>query len=201
MKTKPSRTSLDETKKRRGKLILPLFLGAILVLSTFAIIFSGPSPDTGQSYTYNNLYFRLTPQGWEATVQGQPLTLRHGPQELETLYQNFSLQQITTLRSVQKIYLSTHPGEPAQEAVRELYLHSTPLSPLQFACVADVEGCGDLPIKTCSDASDTTAVVLYRIGEETSFTVDNHCYTVIAPTVTILTQMTDIFIYYLYGVF
>mgnify|MGYP001563237249 CR=1 FL=1 len=129
------------------------------------------------------------------------MILRYGPQELEGLYQNLSLQQITTLRSVQKIYLSTSPGEPVQEAVRELYLHSTPLAPVQLACVADIEGCGDLPIKTCSDSSDTVAVLLYRIGEETSFTVNNHCYTVVAPTAQALTQLTDSFIYYLYGVF
>ena len=179
-----------------------MFLAGILLLSTFAIIFSGPSQqDIASSYKYKDSTFRLTAQGWESTVQGQPLVLSNGPQALETLSTTFPFSSATSLLGLQKIYLSSMPPEPVQEALRELYLNSNILAPVTLSCVADVAGCEELPIKTCTDATATVGVVLFRLGEQESMTVDKTCITLIANTTASLTQMTDTLIYSLYGVF
>ena len=199
MKTKPIRSS-DKSSNTK-KLFVPLFLAGILLLSTFAIIFSGPSQDTTSSYTYKDYTFRLTAQGWESTLQGQPLVLRHGPQALETLFTQFSFSSATSLLGLQKVYLSSLPPEPVQEALRELYLNSNILPPATLSCVADAPGCEELPLKSCSDATATTGVIIFRLGEQDSMTVDTTCITLIANTTASLTQMTDTMIYSLYGGF
>lgn len=201
MKTKPVRSPQQESSAKKRKLFLPLFLGGLMVLSTFAIIFSGPSQTSSTSYTYHDLSFRLTAQGWESTLQGQSLLLRHGPEELASLFPQYPFLAAASFPTLQKIYASTLPDEPAQEAVRDFYLNSYLLPPISFACAADVPGCESLPLKTCRDATDTTGVVLFRIGEATSFTVDGTCVSLTAPTSSALTQLTDTWIYTLYGVF
>lgn len=170
-------------------------------MSTFAIIFSGPSQSSTSSYKYHGIYFRLTPQGWESTVQGQSLVLRYGPQELESLYFDFPYAASLSLSSLQKLYLSTIPGEPIQEALRDFYLQRTILPPVTLACVTDVAGCEELPVKTCADATETVGVVIFQLGDQDALTVDRTCVTLVANTTASLTQMTDKLIYFLYGVF
>jgi len=199
MKTKPSRSL--ELRPQKKKWVLPAFLGGLLVLSTFAIIFSGPGQSSTSSYKYHDIYFRLTPQGWESTVQGQPLVLRYGPKELESLYPDFPYAASLFLLSLQKLYLSTLPGEPIQEALRDFYLQSAVLPPVTLACVVDVSGCEELPVKGCADATETIGVVIFRVGDEDALTVDRTCVTLVANTTTSLTQMTDTLLYFLYGVF
>lgn len=172
-----------------------------MILSTFAIIFSGPSETPQPSYTYKDISFRLTARGWESTIQGQPVTLRYGPQELETLSSQFSFSSATFLLSLQKIYLSTLPNEPFQEAARELYAQNTFLPSLSLACLEDVAGCESLPLKTCQDATAAAGVVVFRVQEPEQITVKETCVTLQAPTATRLTQMSDTLLYTLYGVF
>ncbi len=199
MKTKPVRSLQEPSKKK--KLFLPLFLGGLMVLSTFAIIFSGPSETSTTSYTYHDRSFRLTAQGWESTLQGQNLILRNGPQELTSYSTQFPFATAASFLGLQKLYASTMPDEPSQEAIRDFYLNSNILPPITFACVADVAGCESLPLKTCADATATVGVVLFRIGEPLSFSADGTCATLMAPTPSELTQLTDAWLYTLYGVF
>jgi len=198
MKTKPTRSE-EPTSKR--KLFLPLFLGGLMVLSTFAIIFSGPSQPSTLDYTYHDIYFQSTPQGWQSTVQGLPLVLQHGPQALESLYSDLSFTPATSLLGLEKLYVSSLPPEPAQEAMRDLYLNSNTLPPISFSCIADIVGCEELPIKTCKDASASIGVVIFRLGETEEFTTEGTCVTLTANTTLALTQMTDKLIYTLYGVY
>ena len=200
MKTKPSRSFASESPTKK-KLFLPLFLGGLLVLSTFAIIFSGPAETPVQSYTYHDTSFRLTPQGWESTVQGQPLILRHGPKELESLYPQFPFSSSATLLGLQKIYLSYLPNTLVEEALRDLYLNSNILPPATLSCLEDREGCETLPVKSCKDATAGIGVIVFHLGEQDAMTVDGTCVTLTANTTTTLTQMTDTLVYTLYGVF
>ncbi|GEM_PF-3406269 len=199
MKTKPTRSQQEHSTKK--KLLLPLFLGGIMILSTFAIIFSGPSETAQPSYTYNDISFRLTSKGWESTLQGQQVTLRYGPQELEPLSSQFPFSSATSLLSLEKMYISTLPNEPFQEAARELYSQATLLPLMSLACLEDVSGCESLPIKTCSDATSSLGVVVFRLKEPELVTVEGTCVTLEAPTATRLTQMSDTLLYALYGIF
>ena len=172
-----------------------------MVLSTFAIIFSGPSQTSSSSSTYKDISFRLTAQGWESTLQGQSILLRHGPEELASLFSQHSFLAAASFPTLQKIYVSTLPDEPVQEAVRDFYLNSYLLPPISFSCAADAPGCESLPLKTCRDATAAMGVVLFRIGDPSSFAVEGSCVTLTAPTSSALTQLADTWVYTLYGVF
>lgn len=198
MKTK-QRPSLVEPKSKK-RFFLPLFLGFIMVLSTFAIIFSGPGDDSSQVYKYKDTYFRKTNRGWEASYQGQELVFQYGPEELASLFPDSNLKTFTALRSLEKIYISTLPGEQVQPAMRELYAHGNSLPLLTFACVEDREECGDMPVKDCTAASDTTAVLILRLGNVTSLTSEDHCSTLTGNSIEELVQLVDKGLLYFYGV-
>lgn len=203
MKRKPLHSSVSgEQPKKKGRLFLPLFLGGIMVLSTFAILFSGPSnQDSSTSYKYGSTYYRLTSRGWEATVAGQQLLLRSGPKELVAFYSDLPLESITSLKDADKFYLSTSPDQPLQLAIRELYANENILPAFSLSCLKDdVKGCEQLPIKTCQQASDKIGVLILQLGETTSFTAENHCYTATGKTADELTQIVDKLLLYLYGV-
>jgi hypothetical protein len=164
-------------KRKKVKLVLPLFIAFILIMSVFGYVFGSFTADDSQEGDIIELgeyRFEQDPTGrWSVVVGGRTLELQFSPRELPSLdVDGFGL------RSLEKIYLSVVPGENYLNALPDFYGAVKPVSAVFLACVEDGESCEDLPLKTCEDAVDGVGVVLLSLSEEQSVTVDGFCYTV-----------------------
>ena len=44
-----------------------------------------------------------------------------------------------------------------------------------YACTEDQEGCEDLPLKNCDDATQSNGVVIFKRAEDTKISYSNNC--------------------------
>tara|TARA_Y100000034_G_C6908281_1_gene422211 strand:+ start:6447 stop:7055 length:609 start_codon:yes stop_codon:yes gene_type:complete len=201
MKTKLARIERKGSFQKK-KLFLPIFLAAIMVFSAFAIIlssYSGEDAPENPTSDYKGYDFSSQYGSWTSTVNGRQLTLRYSPFELESLHTEIDLAPFTTLLASEKTYLSVLPEEQTQIPLQELYTNLKPyISQIFVACAKDGIGCEELPLKTCTDASETTAVILLQEGEELTFENQKNCYT-LTGTELALTQVIDKLILSLHG--
>lgn len=171
MKTKTPRFE-QQQKIPKKKLFLPLFLGSIMIFSVFAIIFSSPntsSPNDSSVLEYQGYTFRQQGTGWSTSVNGRTLNLRYNPVDVSSSFPDLDLSSLQNLFTASKIYLSFFPGEQIQLPLQELYNNLKPAYPQLFlTCVTEGPGCTDLPIKTCADATSSTAVLLLQSDPSSS---------------------------------
>lgn len=163
---------MAETNEPRSwkKLLLPIFLGGIMVLSIFGVIIGGfgETAENPNIKEYNGIQFKRTDQGWE----GGGLNTVYAPWELENENVMFSLDEIV---KVPKIYLSAIPGEDLYGAGRDLYVQLKGIVQIVFACPEDAEGCEDLPLKNCDDANDAQIVIILHNAEENKVVQEGKC--------------------------
>ena len=207
MKTKKSVSSTPSLQRK--KLFLPLFLAGLMVFSVFAVVLSsfGPTPDdtTTITTTYKGYEFTSTTSGWTTTIKGQPFLIQSHPDTLQS-FQAPELPLLTPLLTAQKIYLSVPPEHALHTPLSVLYTNlRTRFNNNAFlACTADGEGCEDLPLKTCADATTTAPVLVLDLAENDNtlpkMTIPHpHCYTFTAPSTTFM-PLVNHFLFTLYTV-
>ena len=197
MKTKQSRREYMEHKVKKRKLILPIFIVSILVLSVFGYVFSGGSQEDDTVETYGDHTFIQTPYGWRLNYEGKDYIFTYLPSALETL--DFSSIPIDIFRQASKFYISSLPQNAQTPAFRDLYNTLQLSKNIQFACVEDVQGCEDYPLKTCADATSGVPVIVYVVADTNSFSYDSSCLT-IQGALDYHTKVTDRFLYTYSGI-
>lgn len=181
MKTKipPSNKKSIFTKK----LILPIFLASTMVFSMFAIILSGSNDseeEKGRFFEYGGYRFKNVGNIWTTTVNGREIALRYSPEILESLFEDLDLSKFETILGYKKVYLSISPGDSVELPLQEFYFNMKQFIPNLFlSCVKDGEGCEELPLKSCEDATEDFMVIILKEGseEKLSLTVIDDCIT------------------------
>ncbi len=128
-----------------------------------------------KKYDYHGLKFVQTEQGiWAAYKDDQQIALLYSPEELEKIE---IPTNVGMLSYSQKIYISTDDiktnAKPMDYFKRRIGI--TESKP--YACTKDVPGCESLPLKTCDDATQSQAVIIFKRAEETKIEYKANCLT------------------------
>lgn len=166
-----------ERKSRRSQLVISIVIAAIMIFSVigFAMLerYQGEAP--GQNVTsYRNYKFVSTEGGWQTIIriseQDIAINTYYLPQEVE----NISSQGKPLLSEfVQKELYLVASSALERQAALEYNALSKIAKRMQFACSEEKENtsfCVDnnLPIKSCDDVSEATAIVILEELEESS---------------------------------
>ncbi|MCX6711828.1 MAG: hypothetical protein NT139_02210 [Candidatus Woesearchaeota archaeon] len=165
--------NINKKESRIKKLILPFILVFLMVGSVFTVILSGSSNEN--EVKYNNLKFTKTNEGWISYINDRKVVLFNNPKDLENMsISNINLQD---LNSAQKIYLSINPDENIQQAYTLFNTNIKPLlrTILVNSCNIDNEKCANLPLKTCTDASQLQKVIILEESNSTKIEYNNNC--------------------------
>ncbi|HLD12793.1 MAG TPA: hypothetical protein VJB87_04325 [Candidatus Nanoarchaeia archaeon] len=160
----------------KKKLILPIILGLIMVLSIFGIVIDNTTnqPEITKT-TYHETEYTLTNNIWVTTKNGIQIYFYYPPEELDN---TTITTQLTDLQAL-KIYISLDTTKNIQlltQAVQQKIIPLLQNSQIVTACTQDDEPCKDLPLKTCQDATPEQKVIILTEGNS-SITYDNNCLT------------------------
>lgn len=163
------------------KLILPVFIITVLILSTFGIIFGKLNDEGGRVYEYDNVKFVKKGNSWIFKSQGNEYSLFFGPRELENVTLDIDIYKIL---NVGKIYVSINPKEKIGDAYSELLSNIKKISGafISSACSIDIEECKRFPLKTCGDAGENEMIIIIKEGND-SISYDNRCLVIQGSTV------------------
>jgi hypothetical protein len=140
-------------KESRKKVILGIFIIFIMVSSGIGLFYGG-TQDTGESFKYKGLKIISTQNGWIVKGDGLKVTSLFNPESIEDLdVERFPYEDVN---SAGKIYISFNPNENLRVLLNEVNNVLIPgginVQPVA-ACNVDVEGCENLPLKTCEDSA------------------------------------------------
>jgi len=159
------------SKKRTLTYVLGGFIIMLMVASGLNM-WKGEKEET---YDYHGLKFLKTEQGiWAAYKGNEQIALIYSPEELDKIEMPAN---VGMLSYSQKIYLSTDDIKSNARAMDyfKRKIGITQLKP--YACVEDLPGCENLPLKTCDDATQSQAVVVFKKSEETKVSYKANCLT------------------------
>ena len=171
MKIKPKLTQETSSKK---KIILPLFLAIIMVMSVFGVFFGGLSgeSETG-TITINGFDFVPQTNGrWTVKNKDFSLDLQNGPYDVTP-----STLDALPLQQASKVYVSYDPQASYFNALPDLVINLKSRVSVVPSCYDELTGCEQLPLKTCTDTTTDVAVVIVMLSEQDSFTQEGSCYT------------------------
>lgn len=163
-------------KQNKKRFIIASFIIFILISSTLGLIIGGYGNSSGSSsYDYNGYKFRATNNGYITHIGNTPFGLSYDPRSLGGI----SLDSVSLgdLNSADKVYLSFNPNEVQGSIVSEFHSSITPFLriPLVVVCSEDVEGCENLPIKTCEDAKENQKVIMILEDDNIGSDYDGKC--------------------------
>lgn len=158
------------SKKRTLTYMIGGFIILIMVASALNM-----NEEEEEKYDYHGLKFLKSEQGfWVAYKDNQQITLSYSPEDLESIEIPENVQMMSYS---QKMYISTDDIKTNARAMDyfKKKIGITELKP--YACTEDKPGCEELPIKTCEDATQGQAVVIFKKAEETKISYKANCLT------------------------
>lgn len=154
------------------KVIMPIFLASIMILSVLGFAFT--SGDGQGSVKFNGYKFSKTNQGWLTYRDNQQILIASDPRTLDL--SNTPKITLNDLNSANKIYLTTNPEENLQQYLAYFSFNILPKLKNKIpACIKDVEGCEELPLKTCEDATISNKIIQIEFSETQETTYQNNC--------------------------
>jgi hypothetical protein len=165
--------------KKVQTIFVGIFMIVLMALSTISIGFGGDdaeeSTEKEVKVQAKGLNFLSSSQGYVAsTKSGSAIILQYDPSTLSEMeYLDFSIFKLPS-----KVYVSFNPND--QYALYALYSieRNILMNALSYACYEDFEGCQDMPLRTCDDATDSVSVIVLNDGGEDGFSYENNCLTI-----------------------
>ena len=162
------------------KHLMSIFILVILALSVFGIALQYNLNDS-TSVKIRGTKFTQFNGGWVGYKDNNKIFITTQPDLLKDIkVPEVSLSQ---LNSISKIYFSTNPNNQIpNNAIFSIQESLFPyLNPVTVSCTEDSTACAALPIKTCSDASDSTAVIQTQISDIEKISFENNCLLIQGP--------------------
>ena len=183
---------MKEKGKKLFTIIVALFILSIMVASVLNFNLPNNNQEQQPALNYNNYDFYLTQNGWMTEKNSKQIILRYNPQELEQI--NVPNIQISSLKLAEKTYVSLDINKneimlAASDLIRNLELQNVVTS-----CPSDFPGCEDLPLKTCSDATDSTVIIQFNQAQIEIIQFEDNCLFIQAP-LSKINMITDKIIY------
>lgn len=185
-----------ERKERRGKIIIGLFLVAIMVLGTAGYAFFSGSRENVEKIKYNDIEFVLGENNlWGFEIQGSGQTFhfqtQYNPKETE----NISIPVFMTVNNYAgRTLFFVGKGTAKQEIIQNLWNF---ISKPNDACLDGYEDiCGeDVPIKNCSEDN----IIIIEEGEYIEVNQEDNCVFISSPPEE-QARVADAFLFRILGV-
>lgn len=157
------------------KRTLTYLMGGFIILLMVASALNMWKGDKEEAYDYHGLKFVKTEQGlWIAYKGNEQIVLTYNPEELEQIELPVNVGMISYS---QKIYISTDDIKANGKVMGYFKQKIGITNSKPFACTEDVPGCEELPLKSCDDATQSQAVVIFKKAEETKINYMANCLT------------------------
>lgn len=157
------------------KRTLTYFMGGFIIMIMIASALNMWKGEKEETYDYHGLKFIKTEQGFWAAYKGQQqIVLTYSPEDLENIDLPANVGMISYS---QKMYISTDDIK-SNARVMDYFRKNIGITELKpYACVEDMPGCENLPLKSCEDATQSQAVVVFKKAEETKVSYKANCLT------------------------
>lgn len=188
-------------KSNKKKLLLPIFIAGLMVLSVFGI-FVGNIGNNTEKEEYKDLVFIKVNNGWMTRYDNKQIVLTYSPKELEYFIETKGIKEIKFvdlggLSKGNKVYISIFPKDQTGNAFGNVFrslktlLNTNVLS----SCYAEDEKCANVPIIKCEDAKEDVKVIMIKQTPsiEPSVSYSNNCLILNAKEVDI-EKIADLFI-------
>ncbi|MEK6861858.1 MAG: hypothetical protein AABY07_07880 [Nanoarchaeota archaeon] len=188
----------EKPERDKKKLILPIFIAAIMILSVFGVIIGNfaPSEEPSQNILeYKSIKFTGTDFGWQAKINNVDVTISNSPNDLEGI--NLGIQQ-DSFKELSKIYISRDPRKYIRNTDFLLQANLRQIVNVQIACNVDVEECKDLPLKTCKDANTNNVVIVIEESTEDKVNFKDSCLEIKGNSI-FISKVVDKLVLYIFG--
>ena len=168
---------IGEKKKgffTKQKVIMYLIGGFLIILMVGSAI--NMDSEESEAYEYNRVEFTLTNIGWVGYKENKQITLSKNPEGAKNVTVNGI--GFNDLNDIGKIYISINPDDYLSNSLSEFSRNIQLTAVLIPACFEDFEGCEDMPIKDCDDATIGTGVIIFKEGEDNKINFENNCLVV-----------------------
>jgi len=161
--------SEKEAKERKARIWMTVIVVVILGASTAA--YALMETQSSEKAKYKELTFTRTEGGWRAKDMNFYAT--YLPQDVEniTVSGNLNLDDFSGTAYINAF------GAADINVANEL-IRTMPLEKAVLSCAPENENesfCSDLPIKSCSDASEGNPIISFEYSNETSVSYDDFC--------------------------
>ena len=188
----------EKNPKRRWGLIL--FLVVIMVGTSFSFVFYGFAPTT-QKVKYNGISFSSGNQIWTAKIKGQEAAFSFLPADVQDisvkndfskiLSGKYEIDTTSEVNSTNKEYIALAEHQMGLTlGSYNIYLSKGFTSNNSF----------NLPIISCSSATQYTPVIYFRHSNSTSISVQDNCVIAEASSDTEFIRVKDRLLYGILGV-
>ncbi|MFH1211563.1 MAG: hypothetical protein V1659_01395 [Candidatus Woesearchaeota archaeon] len=191
------RKKTEAGQKRTRIIIMGLFIVAVMVFSSFAVFMDNPA--SGLKYNGFSFKYDDTGQMFSVKINKEEFFFRNHPADLE--YINVSKEAVELYKNADEVYITFEPKE-------DIYLGLFDSLRLDFSknsgrnvlgATTESSTLYDLPVKTCQDANQTSAVIYLKVGDATSVSLDDSCIIFEAREYGFI-KLRDRFYYALFGV-
>jgi hypothetical protein len=201
---KPGKAKDKMPEKKKGvskAVILTLIIGGVMLLSTFAIMFSGYN--SGQdTVPYGDYTFKRTTGGWMIKVDGKEAKFGYHPADLENI--NLSSDITKKLAESKVLYVTFNPNTKHVDRF-ELARFELGQSLIEFFNIYSMPGITEnnsaykQNMVTCANATSTVPVISLVEGNETKISMENDCVTLEADQY-VIGALKDRLLYSMLGV-
>ena len=158
--------------KKFFTILVGLFLIMLMALGAVNVGMN----DDDSTIEYNGLEFSQTNDGWRAYLDDDSaIYLVFNPEEL-VIEEEFSIS-FSTLSNSEKVYFSYDPSQESQYAMYDLSRNFV-FQKIVYSCYEDSDLCTDMPLKTCDDATNNVGVVVFKVADENSVSLEDNCLSI-----------------------
>ncbi len=167
---------MKKEKRNTGAIIIGIFLVVIMIGSVAGIIGIFSEDNAAKPTTYNGFEFTQTQNGVTTKINGQDYAFVLAPDVVATMKLPTNFKD---WNKFDKIYLSADPTTRMSAAFQE-FTRFRPVYGISSgipACYEDSDECqlNNYPLKDCSDASSTVAIILLRETQYSNVSMEGNC--------------------------
>ena len=189
-------------KKLNKKVLMSIFIVAIMVLSAFGFMMSYRTKQKGATEVYNGVELTQTRQGLMMEVNENAVYFNYHPKDLESINMTDNIQSI--LANTKALIITYDPDSEFAPVMGEIQFDMEQQL-LDTEKVYLARGLTNatgytVPEFTCSNATESMPAVYLKKGEKSELMLDNNCIILTASTEPELQMFYTRILYTIFGV-
>lgn len=193
---------MAKKNKSNKKMMMSLFIIAIMVLSAFGFVMSYQTSQAEKLKPYNGYKFTGTPQGFMTKINDNEFYFKYYPGDIEAI--NTSVSFKDALKNKKVISVTYDPDSEFASLIAELQFDMEQKFS-KYGSIFLTKGLTNatgytLPEVTCADATEESPVIYFKKGEKSDITAENSCIILEAETEPAMNAYYTKILYVLFGV-
>ncbi len=173
-------TMRKDTAKSKKKLIIPLFIIGVMVLSVFGVMLGGLANTQSTSVVkYHTFVFKQATGGYTFTSKSGDYFVANSPLQVEGFYHEIPSAFWHDLNSekYKKMYLDAS-DERTVKALNIVYSNLKTKANIDISCVPEHsqdERCKELPLRECGKNEQGYVALMFELAQEKSVSYNEGC--------------------------